>query len=238
VGGGVLLRDEDLHFWFLDPDIVDDPSHPGREADIEPLLVNNANTWRLRPEAATAIVNFFLASDYVRTFTDLATMEGANEAARRAVNALLERSGSDRSPCAVWNLHEPDALAPLRAYDRLRYRAGLPWDDRFAKALEAVLAAGQAATGVRAGATGPLAAVAPFAEALSAAGGSLSDPVLARTLSLIGLPADAMPDLGNSLPGLGTPVPGLGTALAALSESAAPTAAAGPRRRIRVTQTA
>ena len=151
VGGAVVLRDEDLHFWFLDPDIMDDPSNPGREEDVEPLLVNNANTWRLRPEAATAIPNFVLASDYVRTYTDLATMEGANEAARRAVNAILERSGSDRPRCRIWNLHEPDALAPFRSYDRARYQAGLPWDGRFSKAVEAVLSMGQSATGITGG---------------------------------------------------------------------------------------
>ena len=125
----MLLRDEDRHHWFLDPDIVNDPASPGRLEDVEPLLVNNANTWRLRPEAATRIANFALASDYVRTHTDLATMEGANEAARRAVNAILDRSGSQAARCKVWNLHEPDALAPFRAYDAARYKAGLPWDD-------------------------------------------------------------------------------------------------------------
>ena len=62
------------------------PAHPGFLRNAEPLLVNLVNTWALRPEATTAIPNLFLASDYVRTHTDLATMEGANEAARRAVN--------------------------------------------------------------------------------------------------------------------------------------------------------
>ena len=38
---------------------------------------------------STRIPNLFLAADFVRTHTDLATMEGANEAARRAVNAIL-----------------------------------------------------------------------------------------------------------------------------------------------------
>ena len=33
--------------------------------------------------------NLLLAADYVRTFTDLATMEGANEAARRADHGAL-----------------------------------------------------------------------------------------------------------------------------------------------------
>jgi len=255
VGGAELLRDEDLHFWFLDPDIVDDPSDPGREADVEPLLVNNANTWRLRPDAATAIPNFFLASDYVRTYTDLATMEGANEAARRAVNAILERSGSDRPRCRIWNLHEPDALAPFRAYDRARYQAGLPWDGRFSKVVQAVLAMGQDATGITAGGAGPLAAVVPFAQALSASGRPLSDPIVARALSMIGAPPGLFQGVADSLPGLGAPAPGMDAVSAAAATAAtwlagAPvpdatmflstssTAKTAPRSRIRITQKA
>jgi hypothetical protein len=87
------------------------------------------DTWRLRPQAVTAIPNLFLAADYVQTFTDLATMEAANEAARRAVNGILEHSGSDAPPCRLWNLHEPELLEPWRANDRARYLQGLPWDD-------------------------------------------------------------------------------------------------------------
>ncbi len=220
VGGAELLRDEDLHFWFLDPDIVDDPSDPGREEDVEPLLVNNANTWRLRPEAATSIPNFVLASDYVRTYTDLATMEGANEAARRAVNAILERSGSDRPRCRIWNLHEPDALAPFRAYDRARYQAGLPWDGRFSKAVQAVLAMGQGAVGITAGGVGPLAASATFTEALSAPGGPLSDPVAAQALSMIGPPPGVFQGLDKNLPGLGAPLPGVDAVSSAAAAAA------------------
>ena len=85
-----LLRDADLHSWFLDPDIQRDAADPGQLKNAEPLLVNLVDTWKLRPDAVTAIPNLFLASDYVRTDTDLATMEGANEAARRAVNGLLD----------------------------------------------------------------------------------------------------------------------------------------------------
>jgi uncharacterized protein with NAD-binding domain and iron-sulfur cluster len=129
VGGVTLLDDEHLHFWFLDPDIqAGDPSMPGHETNLEPLLVNYTDTWRLRPEAVTRIPNFFLASDYVRTHTDLATMEGANEAARRATNGIIAAAGSSAKPCEIWKLHEPEFLLPLRAYDEQRFRRGLPWD--------------------------------------------------------------------------------------------------------------
>jgi hypothetical protein len=55
--------------------------------------------------------------------------EAANEAARRAVNGILEHSGSDAPPCRLWDLHEPELLEPWRAHDRARYRKGLRWDD-------------------------------------------------------------------------------------------------------------
>jgi geranylgeranyl pyrophosphate synthase len=127
--GEELLREEDLHSWFLDPDITNDPMRPAQLTNGEPLLVNLVDTWALRPEATTAIPNLFLASDYVRTYTDLATMEGANEAARRAVNGLLDAMDFAGSRCELWPLHEPEMLQPWRLYDAARYQAGLPWDN-------------------------------------------------------------------------------------------------------------
>ena len=60
----------------------------------------------------------------MQTYTDLATMEAANEAARRAVNAILDASGSDAEPCDVWKLHEPGGLPfqLAREVDRVIYR--------------------------------------------------------------------------------------------------------------------
>ena len=126
-GDSITLQDDQLCDWGLDPAIRHGPD--GRVDNEEPLLVNLVDTWRLRPEAVTRIPNLFLASDYVRTFTDLATMEAANEAARRAVNGILAAAGSAAAPCGVWELHEPEALAPWRELDRIRYERGLPWDD-------------------------------------------------------------------------------------------------------------
>ena len=67
----------------------------------------------LRPDAT---------SDYVRTNADLATMEGANEAARRAVNALLTAAGSTAAPCPIWTFDHPLWAAPFRALDELRWK--------------------------------------------------------------------------------------------------------------------
>jgi uncharacterized protein with NAD-binding domain and iron-sulfur cluster len=110
--------------WFLDPSIVH--PNPTEAANLEPLLVNTAGSWLDRPDAATKVPNLFLASDYVRTHTDLATMEGANEAARRAVNGILDRSGSNARPCEIWPLREPALFAPARALDRVLFRLRRP----------------------------------------------------------------------------------------------------------------
>ncbi len=64
-----------------------------------PLLVHPPGSYLRRPQALVAGVhNLALASDYVRTTTDIATMEGANEAGRRAAYAVLSRTGSAASP--------------------------------------------------------------------------------------------------------------------------------------------
>jgi uncharacterized protein with NAD-binding domain and iron-sulfur cluster len=126
-GDRLILRDEQLVRWSLDPDIRH--GSDGTVSNEEPLLVNLIDTWKLRPEATTNIPNLFLASDFVRTNTDLATMEAANEAARRAVNGILVANGSHEQSCTVWDLHEPEIFAPWRQVDAARFARGLPWDD-------------------------------------------------------------------------------------------------------------
>lgn len=110
--------------WFLDPAIAF--PNPTAATNLEPLLVNTAGSWADRPHAVTRIPNFFLAADFVRTYTDLATMEGANEAARRAVNGILDATGSTAPQCQIWPLREPAALAPFRRLDQLRWWLGRP----------------------------------------------------------------------------------------------------------------
>jgi uncharacterized protein with NAD-binding domain and iron-sulfur cluster len=114
------LDDGNLVTAFVDTDITfPNPPHAGVNA--EPLLVNTSGSWAHRPRAVTPVVNLFLASDYVRTHTDLATMESANEAARRAVNGILDASGSREPRCAVWSLSEPLLFAPARLADRVLF---------------------------------------------------------------------------------------------------------------------
>jgi geranylgeranyl pyrophosphate synthase/uncharacterized protein with NAD-binding domain and iron-sulfur cluster len=210
--GEELLRDEDLHSWFLDPDIENDPARPGWLRNSEPLLVNLVDTWALRPEATTAIANLFLASDYVRTHSDLATMEGANEAARRAVNGLLDAVNFDGSRCEVWPLHEPEILLPWRLHDAARYQAGLPWDNSLVQV---------AAHGIRGAsplleqARPLLEHVAPFARTIagtldphSGAVEDLSvldivDPTVERRLADLPTPQDALLEIADTVPAAG-----------------------------------
>jgi hypothetical protein len=115
---------EALPRWFIDPGVTFAPTMVANDSR---LFVNLVGTWSGRPEAATAVPNLVLASDYVRTYTNLATMEAANEAARRAVNAILERSGSTAAPCGVWPLHTPAVLKPFVDADCVLWNLGHPW---------------------------------------------------------------------------------------------------------------
>ena len=123
-GGGSPLSRDDVVGWFLDPSLSFEGGRPPRNE--EPLLVNTVGSWENRPEAVTTIGNLFLAADFVRTHTDVASMEAANEAARRAVNGVLAAAGATADACPVWRLEEPAAFAPLRALDRLRFERGMP----------------------------------------------------------------------------------------------------------------
>jgi len=122
--GATYLQDQNVLAWFLDPDI--EFPNPGNATNAEPLLINTAGSLQYRPEAQVELENMFLASDYVRTYTDIACMEAANEAARRAVNCLLAASGSGAPPAKLWPLEEPPFLKPFQEIDRIRLALGLP----------------------------------------------------------------------------------------------------------------
>jgi uncharacterized protein with NAD-binding domain and iron-sulfur cluster len=135
---GYQVSDASRKYWFIDDSIQERldtrkaltfrRSHAHRKrkrllTNAEPLLVNEVGTRRLRPNASGSLGNAVLASDYVLTETDLATMEGANEAARRAVNAILTKEGCTNL-CELFPLEEP--LEFVRNWDRKRFEKGLP----------------------------------------------------------------------------------------------------------------
>jgi uncharacterized protein with NAD-binding domain and iron-sulfur cluster len=113
--GDIVLRDELVHSFHLDTDL--DYSAGTPPTNHSRLLVHPPGSWAVRPEAATRIPNLVLAGDYVRTHTDVASMEGACEAARRAVNAVVQRAGLQAPPAAVWPLTEPTSFEPWKQLD-------------------------------------------------------------------------------------------------------------------------
>ena len=122
VRGEEVLRDELLHSWHLDDELDYAAGLPPK--NNARLLVHPPGSWIVRPDAQCKVPNLVLAADYVRTNTDLATMEGANEAARRAVNAILEHAGSITERAGVWPLEEPSWLEPWKRLDAKLYRGG------------------------------------------------------------------------------------------------------------------
>lgn len=121
--GSTYLTDDLLHSYHLDTDLDYSGGLPPKNSSR--LLVHPPGSWDVRPEAGTRIPNLVLASDYVKTHTNLATMEGANEAARRAVNAILERSGSTAGKSEIWPLVESGSiLIAMKAIDRALYKMG------------------------------------------------------------------------------------------------------------------
>ena len=123
--GSDVLTDDMIHSWYLDPGIAWHPSRR-RNTNETPLLVNTVGTWEKRPKARTKVPNLFLSGDYVQTDVDLATMEGANESGRAAVNALLDASGSKAKPVQMFKLYDPPEFEGPKAADRELYAAGQP----------------------------------------------------------------------------------------------------------------
>jgi uncharacterized protein with NAD-binding domain and iron-sulfur cluster len=123
--GEAILTDDMIHSWHLDPAIA--WSHRAqRNSNDEPLLVNTVGTWEKRPQARTGVPNLFLAGDYVQTNVDLATMEGANESGRAAVNALLDASGSQAGRVTMYKLYVPPEFEAEKRADAELYRRGQP----------------------------------------------------------------------------------------------------------------
>ena len=123
--GPAVLTDDMIHSWHLDPAIRWNRKKR-RNANDEPLLVNTVGTWEKRPEARTKVPNLFLAGDYVQTDVDLATMEGANESGRAAVNALLDAADSNKPPVPMYKLYDPPEFEAEKRADAELYRRGRP----------------------------------------------------------------------------------------------------------------
>ncbi|MDL0120161.1 FAD-dependent oxidoreductase [Halobacterium salinarum] len=121
--GADTLPDEARVAHFLDPELAE--TDDGLRNDA-PLVINTVGSLQHRPRPDTDAPNLAVAGDYARVETDLATMEAANEAGRRAANAVLDAAGAAAPRVDVWGLSEPRAFDPLKRQDRMRFKLGLP----------------------------------------------------------------------------------------------------------------
>jgi len=124
--GTTTLADADLIRAFIAPCLHFNGSTTPAWTNKEPLFINTVGSWPKRPEAVTGIGNFYLAADYVQTNADLATMESANEAARRAVNGILNREVSSAPRCKIFTFDGPAILDGYRVMDEVLFTIGLP----------------------------------------------------------------------------------------------------------------
>lgn len=118
-GGTPQLTDEMLLSWDIDPGMV---LRDGHLVSGDPLILPTVGERRLRPGVETAIPNLLLAGDYLDGDWLVGTMEAANETAKRAANAILERSGSRQPPAPVIPHYRLPEWEPFRRVDEDRYR--------------------------------------------------------------------------------------------------------------------
>ena len=121
LGSPTWLYDANIAGAWLDDGVTFSTSGA---ANTTPLLVHDVGHMKYRPDCKVSFDNLYLASDYVKTHTLLATMEGANEAARAAVNAILDDTGSAHVRCAIWPLYEEPIFAAAKALDAERHADG------------------------------------------------------------------------------------------------------------------
>jgi len=141
--------------YNLDFDIRYDSATDGqaiarKRTNDEPLLINTADSWRNRPQAATSLPNLFVAGDFAQSYTNFASMEAANDAARRAVNGLLGSMGRS-DLCDVEKLQDPQVgwfsgpQRVARQVDAFIYKTKLPLRPPFRLPIAAWLVLGTGA---------------------------------------------------------------------------------------------
>src|SRR5262249_56746184 len=98
---------------------------PAGVSNAARLMVHPPGSREQRPESVTGLGNLFLASDYVKTFTDLVSMEGANEAGRRAARGVLRAAGLAAEGVRVFEFPSINRFRRMRALDERLHQAGL-----------------------------------------------------------------------------------------------------------------
>jgi 15-cis-phytoene desaturase len=116
--GEPLVDESTIVHVHLDAELEDAPNGQSL-INRTPHLIHPPRFQFVRVDADVGLENLFMAGDHVRGFTDVATMEGANEGGRRAVNALLARRGLG-DPCELFDqlaLDEPQWLKDVKELD-------------------------------------------------------------------------------------------------------------------------
>lgn len=127
--------------YALDNDLVLGNQGDARQ-DATPFLVNRTGAYPLRPGRLHPAggdwasmprypiwaKQYVIAGTFVQTYTRLTSMEGANESARHAVNAVIAAADVPCEPCEIWDPEacEPPDLAWLIDLDRKLFERRLP----------------------------------------------------------------------------------------------------------------
>ncbi|WP_159080327.1 FAD-dependent oxidoreductase [Nocardia suismassiliense] len=119
-----LFADEDIHSIIHNPSVFE----PGAEPCVhdESGIGQDINNWVNRPEVTTGIPNLFFGSAFAKTYGQIDSTDCANEAGRRAANAILLAAGSNEPLTPVSGAEPPPMLKALWEEDDRRYDAGLP----------------------------------------------------------------------------------------------------------------
>lgn len=123
-GDNSFLADEDIHSIIHNPSL----SEPGAGPIIhdEAGIGQDINNWAARPEVVSSIPNLFFGSAFAKTYGQIDSTDCANEAGKRAANAVLVAAGSNEPAAPVSGAEPPHLLKALWEEDDRRYDAGLP----------------------------------------------------------------------------------------------------------------
>jgi hypothetical protein len=121
--GEAVLADDMVHSWNIDPGMV---LRDGHLVSEDPLVLPSAGQLVDRPDVVTGVPNLILCGDYLRCPWEVANMEAASFNARRAANAILQRSSSRETPAEVIPPYRPPEWEPLKRLDAERHRRGEP----------------------------------------------------------------------------------------------------------------
>jgi len=135
VGHGVTtwrgeLPDQPL-YWFVGDELYY-PNATSPPTTNTPFLINRPTEYMLRPGTPgyyrVHIDQFVMAGNWMQTHTRLNTMEGSNESARHAVNAILRHYEYEGDECTIWNPEhcEPGAFNAMQDLDAKLHAQGLP----------------------------------------------------------------------------------------------------------------